>query len=545
MKSFRDLSTKAKLMLAFSLMIGLQAAVTAVTVNGLTTQHEHQRAIVDQHFRTAKSAANLAANQSAIRAEALEQILAPTAITRPSSLSRVAALAAENDALLAELGRALNSDSVGEAVLAAVREDLMVYRTVRTQAVTLASEGRAEEAQALATGEQAVRFDRISSALTRLQELAVSRTHDAALTADRESHSALTLVIVLGLASLVLGGLMALGLSGLIATPLRALSEAAQRVAKGDLTWTAEGSGKRQDEVGTLEAAFALMVASVRELQTELREGITVLATSSNEMLTTVTQVAAGASETAVAVSETGTTAEEVRQTAQVSNQKALDVQERSRAVATVAEAGRRAVDQMVAGMASIREQMDSIGATIVRLSDQTQMIGEITAAVGDLAEQSNLLAVNAAIEATRAGEYGRGFAVVAQEVKSLAEQSRQATTQVRTLLMDVQRATSSAVMATEQGSKAVAAGVQQAGAAGNAIAALAAGTTEAIGAATQIAASSQQQLVGMDQIAAALGNIRQASAQNVAGTRQLEVAARGLQELGTRVKGLLGRWQV
>src|SRR5581483_4850456 len=96
--------------------------------------------------------------------------------------------------------------------------------------------------------------------------------------------------------------------------------------------------------------------------------------------------------------------------------------------------------------------------------------VGDIIATVEDLAQQSNLLSVNAAIEAAKAGENGRGFAVVAQEVKSLSEQSRQATTQVRTILSDIQKAAAAAVMATEQGTKAVESGGKQTEAAGESI---------------------------------------------------------------------------
>src|SRR5207249_1896404 len=149
--------------------------------------------------------------------------------------------------------------------------------------------------------------------------------------------------------------------------------------------------------------------------------------------------------------------------------------------------------------------------------------------------EQSNLLAVNAAIEAAKAGEQGKGFAVVAQEVKSLAEQSKQATVQVRKLLNDIQKATSAAVMATEQGNKAVEAGVKQSTEAGGSIRLLAENLGQAAQAATQIAASSQQQLVGMDQVALAMENIRQASTQNVASTKQAEVSAENLHKLGQK----------
>ena len=180
-----------------------------------------------------------------------------------------------------------------------------------------------------------------------------------------------------------------------------------------------------------------------------------------------------------------------------------------------------------------------------MRLSEQRQAIGEIITTVGDLAEQSNLLAVNAAIEAAKAGEQGRGFAVVAQEVKRLAEQSKQATAQVRGILNDIEKATTTAVLATEQGSKAVDAGARQSVGAGESIRSLADSIGDATQAATQIAASSQQQLIGMDQIVMAMESIKQASVQNVVSTKQAAVSAQSLHELGQRLKLMVAQYQV
>ena len=282
-----------------------------------------------------------------------------------------------------------------------------------------------------------------------------------------------------------------------------------------------------------------------RTITRQLRETITQLSSSSAEILATTTQVASGAAETASAVSETTATVEEVKQAAGVSSQKAKYVSESAQKVSQVSQAGRKSVEGTIQGMQRIQEQMESVAESIVRLSEQSQAIGEIIAAVNDLAEQSNLLAVNAAIEAARAGEQGKGFAVVAQEIKSLAEQSKQATAQVRAILGEIQKATGAAVMATEQGSKAVAAGLKQSGEAGESIRLLAESVTEAAQAATQIAASSQQQMVGMDQVALAMENIKQASMQNVSGTRQAEVAAQHLHELGQKLKGLAEQYKV
>jgi methyl-accepting chemotaxis protein len=128
----------------------------------------------------------------------------------------------------------------------------------------------------------------------------------------------------------------------------------------------------------------------------------------------------------------------------------------------------------------------------------------------------------------------------VAQEVKSLADQSRQATAQVRAILGDIQKATSAAVLATEQGNRAVEAGVKQSAETGESIRLLAESIMEAAQAATQIAASSQQQMVGMDQVALAMENIKQASMQNVAGARQAEIAAHDLNELGQKLNHLI-----
>jgi len=288
-----------------------------------------------------------------------------------------------------------------------------------------------------------------------------------------------------------------------------------------------------------LISGLAIAFLLKRNITRTLRDSIAQLSSSSAEILATTTQVASGAAETATALSETTTTVEEVKQTSQVASQKTKYVSESAQKSVQISETGKKAVGETTEVMNRIREQMESIAESIVRLSEQSQAIGEIIASVNDLAEQSNLLAVNAAIEAAKAGEQGKGFAVVAQEVKSLAEQSKQATAQVRAILGDIQKATSAAVMATEQGSKAVEMGVKQSAEAGESIRMLADSIAEAAHAATQIAASAQQQLVGMDQVALAMENIKQASTQNVAGTKQAEQAAQALNMLGEHLRSM------
>jgi methyl-accepting chemotaxis protein len=174
---------------------------------------------------------------------------------------------------------------------------------------------------------------------------------------------------------------------------------------------------------------------------------------------------------------------------------------------------------------------VESIAESILALAEQAQAIGEIIASVTDIAEQTNLLALNAAVEAARAGEQGRGFAVVASEVKTLAEQSKKATLEVRRILGETQRATSAAVMATEQGTKQVTATAEQ----------VTDVVTEGARVAAQIQASAGQQAAGMTQIRQAMGNIHEATQQNLASTKQAERAAQDLNALGTKLLELVG----
>lgn len=410
-------------------------------------------------------------------------------------------------------------------------------------------------------------------------ELRVQRSAKAQQVAQR---SLATIVVGTAL-SVILVSLAGLVLGRNIAAPLEEITRVAERIEHGDLSveFTSDG---RADEVGALQrsfqrmsralnlvagrarqiaegdltaqvrpqserdvlgTAFAKMAEKLRRIVEDILEAANVLASSATEIMASTAQLAASAAETATAVTQTTTTVEEVKQTSQVSSQKAKYVSDEAQRAVDVAQVGKQSVDRTVEGMNGIRQQMAAVAESILGLSAQSQAIGAIIATVDDLASQSKILAVNASIEAAKAGEEGKGFSVVAQEVRSLAEQSRQATTKVRGILNDIQKATTNAVLAAEEGSKAVEGGVRQTQAAGASITALAETIARAAQAATQIAATSQQQFVGMDQVALAMDSIKSASTQTVASTKQAESAAQQLHEIGQKLKQLVERFKV
>jgi methyl-accepting chemotaxis protein len=249
---------------------------------------------------------------------------------------------------------------------------------------------------------------------------------------------------------------------------------------------------------------------------------------------------AASASEQSAAIEQIATTLGEVEQTSEETLSRALaviDVAERSLDASRV---GAHAVEQSIEGMSQIRDQDESIAEKILALSEQTQQIGEIIATVNDVAEQTKLLALNASIEAAKAGEHGRGFGVVALEMRTLAEQSKQATIQIRKILGEIQKATNSAVIVTEEGSKRVELGVDLANSANVNIRQMTSATEESAQMARQISTSAKQQASGVERVSSAIENIRKASVESIRSIGQTEQVARSLGVLTSQLNKLI-----
>ncbi|HEY9789997.1 MAG TPA: methyl-accepting chemotaxis protein, partial [Candidatus Obscuribacterales bacterium] len=324
-------------------------------------------------------------------------------------------------------------------------------------------------------------------------------------------------------------------------TSWKSMAGVAKRVSDGDLTV----SLKHRSDKDVFADAFNSLIESVGVITAQFREAVSVVGAASEEILVSVKESAAGATQTATAATQTTAIVEEVRQTSHVASQKAKQVSEGAQKTAQITAVGRKATEDIIEGMNRIREQVDLIAEAMVRLSEKSQSISSIIATVDDLAKQSNLLAVNASIEAARAGEFGKGFGVVAQEVKSMAEQSKQSTAQVRSIIAEIQQATNAAAMATELGGKAVDAAMQQSGQAGESIAVLANSVVESAQAAAQIAVSNQQQLAGVDQVATAMASIRDACGEHLVAIRHVESAANRLSDIGGRLKHLVDRYEL
>ena len=455
--------------------------------------------------------------------------------------------------------------------------DLHEYCSTRdNEQIPLIKLHQVEKARTISLQLQGQRFNRI---VRRTSELG----NHASMVAKSKAESAIEILAIIGAATVVVAIFMSLLLDRMIALPIGIITRAADRLALGELeislpqinstdevgalarsframteSWrdTARIAGrvaegdltvflKPRSANDALASAFEQMVRNTAQITAEFKSAVSIVSTAVGDILVSVHQSTVGASQTAAAATQTTTTVEEVRQTSVIANQKAKQVSDSAQKTAQITQDGRKATEDVIEGMKRIREQMDSIAEAMIRLSEKSQSISEIITTVDDLAKQSNLLAVNASIEAAAAGEFGKGFGVVAQEVKNLAEQSKQSTAEVRHMLTEMQQATNAAAMATELGGKAVDSAIRQSQQAGKSISVLAGSVQESALAAKQIAVSNNQQLAGVDQVAHAMSGIREASNEHLQAIKHVESAAHRLNEIGIKLKSLVDRYDV
>ncbi len=297
--------------------------------------------------------------------------------------------------------------------------------------------------------------------------------------------------------------------------PLKQLSSVAEEVATGDLTKSI--SVKTGDEIGALARSFRTMVEGLGRTVTKIKDAVSQMGSASREILAASQQQAASAREQSSAVSETTAAAMEMAKSAE----------EVGVNIKKVAQAANHAL----VGMARIKDAINKTGGIVTSLSEKSQKIGKIIELIDDVADQTNLLAVNAAIEAKRAGEQGAGFTVVADEIRKLSDSTTKSTKDITDLIELIQNEISNAIMSMEQSVTSVDEEIS-----------LAKDTAES---SKEISMSANQQVGAARQIAEAMGSIDEAMKQVAQGAQQSQDAAKQLAELGAELRGSAEKFHV
>ena len=303
-----------------------------------------------------------------------------------------------------------------------------------------------------------------------------------------------------------------------------------QHVARGDLSQRL--AANYDGALGQLASGLNGMVASLHTITAQVQEGTNAIAAAVAQISAATAEQAASSAEQSAAITETATAVEEVKTIALQTAEQANHVAASSQSAMLVARDGNQMVAEAVTSMGLIRQQVGQIAHTINGLSGHMRSISTIITSVSELADQINNLARNAAIESTRSGQQDKDLDGLARLVRDLAEQARTATSQVRQILIEIQRSSKAAAEVTEEGTRQVESGTRLITQAGEVIFQIANEMEKGAQSNVQMAAASHQQMLGMEQIGQAMVAIQQATGQALVGTRQAEQAAQDLQNL-------------
>ena len=417
------------------------------------------------------------------------------------------------------------------------------YLQFQSQVMTEATQGRVEEAAAILNGEMNPLADEITVTLRELVEL---NRHNANLATEAGrlvfSQSRVWVGVMIGVSALITIGL-ALLLTRSIVLPLSQSLKVAEVVASGDLTAAISISGK--DEPARLLHALKSMQQSLRETIQRISDSSSQLASASEELSCVTEDATRGLHQQSLEIEQAATAVNQMTAAVEEVASNAAATSQASRESDRIAQHGREQVQQTVLSIESLAGDVTTNVAQVEDLAQKVYGITTVLDVIRAIAEQTNLLALNAAIEAARAGEAGRGFAVVADEVRALAHRTQQSTREIEQMITGIQQGTDLAVSSMQQSNTRARSTLEAAKAAGVALEDIASAFTVINERNIVIASASEEQAAVAREVDRNLMNIRDLAQQSSAGANQTSAASQELSRLAVDLNTLVARFSV
>ncbi|MFK3790059.1 methyl-accepting chemotaxis protein [Pseudomonas piscis] len=394
----------------------------------------------------------------------------------------------------------------------------------------------AEQASADALKRMAAQGDRL---MDLSKQLTVEQTHKR----DADASQARSTLLIATMLALVFGLIAAWAITRQINLPLQQTLKAAERVAAGDLSQNL--AVDRRDELGQLQKAMQRMTQGLRELIGGISDGVTQIASAAEQLSAVTEQTSAGVNSQKVETDQVATAMNEMAATVQEVARNAEEASEAAVAADQQAREGDRVVNEAIAQIERLASEVSHSTEAMGQLKQESDKIGSVLDVIKSVAQQTNLLALNAAIEAARAGEAGRGFAVVADEVRSLAQRTQQSTEEIAELIVSLQNGTQQVASTLDTSRNLTDSSVELTRRAGGSLDNITR-TVSAIQAMNQqIAAAAEQQSAVAEEINRSVLNVRDVSEQTSSASEETASSSAELARLGIHLQSLVGRFKV
>ena len=361
--------------------------------------------------------------------------------------------------------------------------------------------------------------------------------------AQAEYNADLVEVIILLVAGITVGLILAYAVISGINQGVEQLEEMTEKLAEGDLTVRVGYSAK--DEIGHISKSFNKMADKFNHAITLVKESVMQLSSAAEETAVVNAQTSSGINQQQVETSQVATAVTEMNATVHEVARSAVSASEAAKSAETSFEEGRQVVDRIITAIGDLAKEVEQSSQVIRELEQDSENIGSVLDVIKGIAEQTNLLALNAAIEAARAGEQGRGFAVVADEVRTLAGRTQQSTSEIEEMINRLQSGANKAVQVMETGKQKSEHGVEQAAAAGAALETIKQAVDQINTMNTQIASAAEEQSTVTEEINRNIVNINEVAEQTSEGAAQAKQASDDLAKLSEQLKQLVSQFTV